>query len=191
MWKLTSFQRLDFTEVDILSSLTENNLIGSGGSGKVYRIAVNHSGEYVVVKRICRNRKLDHKLEKEFLAEIQILGTVRHSNIVKLLCCISNENSKLLVYEYMENQSLERWPHSSVHNVMLDWPTSTLPSRRPSMKKVLRILCRYSPVEGYREKKVGSEYDVDPLFVSGKHLSSYKVSKKLSEEDDDSLLFSV
>ncbi|XP_059635922.1 receptor-like protein kinase 5 [Cornus florida] len=130
-WKLTSFQRLNFTESSILSSLTENCMIGSGGSGKVYRVAVNHSGgEFVAVKRISNNRKSDQNLEKQFLAEIEILGTIRHSNIVKLLCCMSNETSKLLVYEYLENGSLDQWLHGrettrqpgSVHHVILDWP---------------------------------------------------------------------
>ncbi|KAL0327526.1 UNVERIFIED_CONTAM: Receptor-like protein kinase [Sesamum angustifolium] len=131
-WKLTSFQRLDFTEVNILSSLAESNMIGSGGSGKVYKIAVDRAGQYVAVKRIWNDKKVDHLLEKEFLAEIQILGSVRHANIVKLLCCISSDDSKLLVYEYMENQSLDRWLHgkkrkalslnSSVRNIVLDWP---------------------------------------------------------------------
>ncbi|RVW79226.1 Receptor-like protein kinase HSL1 [Vitis vinifera] len=132
-WKLTRFQNLDFDEQNILSGLTENNLIGRGGSGKVYRIANNRSGELLAVKRICNNRRLDHKLQKQFIAEVEILGTIRHSNIVKLLCCISNESSSLLVYEYMESQSLDRWLHgkkqrtssmtSSVHNFVLDWPT--------------------------------------------------------------------
>ncbi|GLT85466.1 hypothetical protein SLE2022_036560 [Rubroshorea leprosula] len=133
-WKLTPFHRLDFTEEDIFSRLTENNLIGSGGSGKVYKIAINESGGFVAVKRIWNNKKLDGKLEKEFKAEVKILGTIRHANIVKLLCCISNENSKHLVYEYMENQSLDRWLHAkkkkssslgmnSVQHVVLDWPT--------------------------------------------------------------------
>ncbi|KAI5556589.1 hypothetical protein POPTR_018G057100v4 [Populus trichocarpa] len=132
-WKLTSFQRLDFTEANILASLTENNLIGSGGSGKVYRIAINRAGDFVAVKRIWSNEEMDHKLEKEFLAEVQILGTIRHANIVKLMCCISSEKSKLLVYEYMENHSLDRWLHgkkrsssmgaSSVRHSVLDWPT--------------------------------------------------------------------
>ncbi|KAL2517717.1 Protein kinase family protein with leucine-rich repeat domain [Abeliophyllum distichum] len=131
-WKLTSFQRLDFTLVNILSSLTESNMVGSGGSGKVYKIAVDHEGQYVAVKKIWSERKLEYNLEKEFLAEIEILGSVRHSNIVKLLCCISSDDSKLLVYEYMENQSLDRWLHgkkrkalsltNSVHNIDLDWP---------------------------------------------------------------------
>ncbi|KAJ6749294.1 KINASE FAMILY WITH LEUCINE-RICH REPEAT DOMAIN-CONTAINING PROTEIN [Salix purpurea] len=89
LWKLTSFQRLDFTEANILANLTENNLIGSGGSGKVYRIAINRAGDFVAVKRIWNNEEMDDKLGKEFSAEVQILGTIRHANIVKLLCCIS------------------------------------------------------------------------------------------------------
>ncbi|XP_057967364.1 receptor-like protein kinase HSL1 [Malania oleifera] len=129
-WKLTSFQRLGFTDSNIVSNLTENNLIGSGGSGQVFRVAVNHPGDFVAVKSIWSNSKLDHKLEKEFLAEAQILSSIRHSNIVKLLCCISSDDSKLLVYEYLENRSLDRWLHGKkrrpgvnlVHHVVLDWP---------------------------------------------------------------------
>ncbi|XP_059431675.1 LRR receptor-like serine/threonine-protein kinase HSL2 [Corylus avellana] len=131
-WKLTSFQRLNFTKFDILSGLTENNVIGCGGSGKVYCVSINNpSRDCVAVKRIWSNKKLEHKLEKEFLAEVKILSSIRHSNIVKLLCCISSDNSKLLVYEYLENRSLDLWLNrksrattvsGSVHNDVLDWP---------------------------------------------------------------------
>lgn len=131
-YKLTSFQRVDFTESKILSNLTENNLIGSGGSGMVYRVDINHrSSKYVAVKKIWSKGRLEQKLEKEFLSEVEILGTIRHSNIVKLLCYISNGKSKFLVYEYMENRSLDRWLHgkrrgslvsSAVHHTVLDWP---------------------------------------------------------------------
>lgn len=130
-WKQTSFHKLDFTESDIVSNLTENNIIGSGGSGQVYLVPLSRSGDYVAVKRIWRNQRLDHKHEKQFLAEVQILGTIRHSNIVKLLCCIFSEESKLLVYEYMENRSLDIWLHSknrlnnasrSTPHLVLEWP---------------------------------------------------------------------
>ncbi|KAL4651868.1 hypothetical protein ACB092_01G192000 [Castanea dentata] len=126
-WKFTIFQSVNFRESDILSGLIEDNVIGSGGSGKVYRVVVNNPNNIVAVKRIGNNRKL----EKEFHAEVKILGSIRHSNIVKLLCCMSNENSKLLVYEYSKNHSLDQWLHrksrasstsSSVQNVVLDWP---------------------------------------------------------------------
>ncbi|XP_009759980.1 receptor-like protein kinase 5 [Nicotiana sylvestris] len=126
-WKLTSFHKLDFTEADIVPYLTEKNTIGSGGSGQVYLVPLNRSRNCVAVKKIWNNQKLDHKLEKEFLAEVQILGTVRHSNIVKLLCCISSEESKLLVYEYMESRSLDIWLQqnkrlSNVSDLVLEWP---------------------------------------------------------------------
>ncbi|XP_063938794.1 receptor-like protein kinase 5 isoform X3 [Daucus carota subsp. sativus] len=130
-WKLTSFQKLNFTESTILSSLTEENVIGSGGSGKVYRVPVNRSGEYVAVKKIGNNKKLDKRLENEFNSEVKVLSTIRHVNIVKLLCCFSSENSKLIVYQYMENGSLDEWLHGSkraanqpnaMPRLILDWP---------------------------------------------------------------------
>ncbi|XP_021800213.1 receptor-like protein kinase 5 [Prunus avium] len=129
-WKLTAFQRLNFRVSKILSGLTESNMIGSGGSGKVYRVPVNCTGDVVAVKKIWKE-KLEEKLEKEFLAEVKILSSIRHANIVKLMCCISKDNSKLLVYEYSENRSLDQWLHKrkrpsnlsrSVHHVVLDWP---------------------------------------------------------------------
>nr|KYP61708.1 LRR receptor-like serine/threonine-protein kinase ERL1 [Cajanus cajan] len=74
---------------------------------------------------------LDQKLESSFRAEVRILGNIRHTNIVRLMCCISNEDSMLLVYEYMENHSLDKWLHKNVkplavsgavNKVALDWP---------------------------------------------------------------------
>ncbi|WMV42480.1 hypothetical protein MTR67_035865 [Solanum verrucosum] len=131
-WMFISFQHLGFTESEILVNMTEENLIGSGGYGKVYRVGVNPNGNFVAVKRIWNKRNLDHGLEKQFLAEVEVLGSIRHSNIVKLLCCISRGNSKFLVYEYMENQSLDKWLHhkrrsekditASAHCV-LEWHT--------------------------------------------------------------------
>ncbi|CAL0332502.1 unnamed protein product [Lupinus luteus] len=132
-WKLTSFQRLSFTKSSIVSSMSEHNIIGSGGYGEVYRVAVDGLGEYVAVKKISRSRRLDPKLEDSFLAEVEILSNIRHNNIVKLLCCISSEDSLLLVYEYHENHSLDRWLHNKnkssstvsalvVHYSVLDWP---------------------------------------------------------------------
>ncbi|KAK9065527.1 hypothetical protein SSX86_014928 [Deinandra increscens subsp. villosa] len=129
-WKLTSFQKMDFTERNILSSMTEANVIGAGGAGKVYRVGVGQPRGYVAVKRIWNNNKPDQNQENEFTSEVRILGSVRHSNIVKLLCCLCNQDSKLLVYEYMMHQSLDKWLHGKkrkldpglVPGFVLDWP---------------------------------------------------------------------
>uniref|UniRef100_A0ACD5YPY6 Uncharacterized protein n=1 Tax=Avena sativa TaxID=4498 RepID=A0ACD5YPY6_AVESA len=128
-WKLTQFHALHFTEYDVLSGLCEQNCIGSGRSGKVYRVCVVDGegvSRMVAVKKIWNMQNLDKKLEKDFLAEVQILGEIRHTNIVKLLCCISSSEAKLLVYEYMENGSLDRWLHQRDRIgalTPLDWPT--------------------------------------------------------------------
>ncbi|CAM8966530.1 unnamed protein product [Rhodiola kirilowii] len=130
-WKLTSFQRLSFTEANIISSMVERNLIGCGGSGQVYKVSTGRLGEFVAVKRIWSS-KVDRDTEKEFLAEVEILSCIKHCNIVKLLCCVSSESSKVLVYEYLENQSLDKWIHKRRRDisvadmaapVVLDWPT--------------------------------------------------------------------
>jgi serine/threonine protein kinase len=91
----------------------------------------NPSHDIVAVKRIWNSGMLEQKLEKQFLAEVKTLSSIRHSKIVKLLCFISSEDSKLLVYEYLENGSLDLWLHrksgastfsDSVQQGNLDWP---------------------------------------------------------------------
>lgn len=113
-WKLTPFVRdLGFGEASILRGLTEENIIGRGGSGRVYRVTytnrLNGSAGAVAVKQIWTGGKLDEKLEREFASEAGILGNLRHNNIVRLRCCLSSAKSKLLVYEYMDNGSLDMW----------------------------------------------------------------------------------
>ncbi|KAK9131084.1 hypothetical protein Sjap_011571 [Stephania japonica] len=58
--KLTLFQSLHLTEGHILSNLNDSNMIGSGGSGKVYKVHMNSSGgKFVVVKKIWNKGKSD------------------------------------------------------------------------------------------------------------------------------------
>lgn len=124
-WKLTSFQVVEyFSESALFRGLTEENIVGKGGGGLVYRVSLP-GGTTVAVKKIWNARKLDSYLEKEFQAEVKILGSIRHANIVKLLCCISGRNCKLLVYEYLHNSSLDRWLHRRKRggSPPLDWPT--------------------------------------------------------------------
>ncbi|KAF3788746.1 putative LRR receptor-like serine/threonine-protein kinase [Nymphaea thermarum] len=118
-WKLTSFQKLRFTEEDIRLGMAEDRLVGQGGTGKVYRVPIGDGA--VAVKRIWDGQKVDKKREREFQAEVEVLGGIRHYNVVKLLCSISGEDSRLLVYEFMERGSLDRWLHGL--DSVLDWPT--------------------------------------------------------------------
>ncbi|KAJ0879936.1 putative protein kinase RLK-Pelle-LRR-XI-1 family [Helianthus annuus] len=55
----------------------------------------------------------------EYEAEVAALSSLRHMNVVKLYCCISSEDSNLLVYEYMPNGSLLDRLHTN--NISMDW----------------------------------------------------------------------
>lgn len=119
-WMLTSFHKLGFSEYEILDCLDEDNVIGSGGAGKVYK-AMLSNGEFVAIKRLWSSGKSDTSNDHGFKAEVDTLGKIRHKNIVKLWCCCSNSDSNLLVYEYMPNGSLGDLLHGPKSSV-LDWP---------------------------------------------------------------------
>ncbi|CAN6201343.1 unnamed protein product [Urochloa humidicola] len=124
-WNLTTFQPINYNVQDILCGLTNNNLVGSGGSGKVYKICLGNNNCKIAVKKICIGLRKDDMLEKQFQAETETLGYIRHANIVKLLGCISSSESKLLIYEYMEHGSLYDWLHQRAmtsSNEPLNWP---------------------------------------------------------------------
>ncbi|XP_072999307.1 uncharacterized protein [Typha latifolia] len=99
-WVLKSFHppALDPEEI---CHLDEENLIGSGGTGKVYRLDLDKSRGTVAVKQLW---KCDYT--KILMAEINSLGRIRHRNILKLYAFLTGGGSDFLVYEYMPNGNL-------------------------------------------------------------------------------------
>jgi hypothetical protein len=134
-WDLKSFHVLTFTEDEILDSIKQENLVGKGGSGNVYRVALAN-GKELAVKHIWTANSTSTKKSrsttpilgkearksKEFDAEVETLSSIRHVNVVKLYCSITSEDSSLLVYEYMPNGSLWDRLHAS-RKMELDWQT--------------------------------------------------------------------
>ncbi|KAJ6755762.1 PROMASTIGOTE SURFACE ANTIGEN PROTEIN PSA [Salix purpurea] len=43
---------------------------------------------------------------QEFVTEIRMISTIKHPNLVELVGCCVEENNRILVYEYMENNSI-------------------------------------------------------------------------------------
>ncbi|GLJ23298.1 hypothetical protein SUGI_0440770 [Cryptomeria japonica] len=131
-WKLTSFHSTEVDELYILHNLKEANVIGSGVAGKVYKVILPN-GQAVAVKKIGKTsrstgsfkRKGEQEENKIGEVEVDTLGLIRHNNILKLLCCISSEESefKLLVYEFMPNGSLFDCLHGGPERQKpLRWP---------------------------------------------------------------------
>ncbi|KAH9305955.1 hypothetical protein KI387_010359 [Taxus chinensis] len=125
-WRLTAFQRLSFTSADILACIKESNIIGVGGTGTVYK-AEMPSGEIVAVKKLWRSHEnaKDYQ-DPGFLAEADVLGRLRHRNIVKLLGYCHNNVNPMLIYEYMPNGSLAEALHGKeapLTNMLADWVT--------------------------------------------------------------------
>lgn len=95
-WTFIPFQKLNFTIDNILYCLKDENILGKGCSGVVYK-ADMPSGDGIAVKKLWKTKK-DEEPVDSFVAEIQILGHIRHRNIVKLLGYCSNRSVKLLLY---------------------------------------------------------------------------------------------
>ena len=61
------------------------------------------------------------QIKQSFLAEIEIIGSIHHLNLVRLVGFCAEKSHRLLVYEYMSNGSLDRWLFHKNPEMLLDW----------------------------------------------------------------------
>ncbi|KAK8502323.1 hypothetical protein V6N12_002039 [Hibiscus sabdariffa] len=94
--------------------------IGEGGFGPVYKGQLP-DGTKIAVKQLSSKSRQGNR---EFLNEIGMISCLQHPNLVKLHGFCVEGDQLLLVYEYMENNSLARALFGSDCNQLeLDWPT--------------------------------------------------------------------
>ncbi|XP_022943217.1 cold-responsive protein kinase 1-like isoform X1 [Cucurbita moschata] len=78
------------------------NKIGEGGFGSVYKGRLRN-GKLAAIKVLSAQSRQGLK---EFLAETKVISVIEHENLVQLYgCCVEN-NHRILVYNYLENNSL-------------------------------------------------------------------------------------
>ena len=126
---LATWRRITYLELEqATDGFSESNLVGKGSFGSVYKGTLS-DGTSVAVKVFNLNIEGGFK---SFEAECDVLGSIRHRNLVKIISSCSSIDFKALVLEYMPKGSLQKWLYSDNHfldmierlNVMIDVASS-------------------------------------------------------------------
>jgi hypothetical protein len=106
-WELEYWpHRFSYEELSqATNGFSKDQLLGSGGFGKVYRGILSNNSE-IAVK--CVNHDSKQGL-REFMAEISSMGRLQHKNLVQMRGWCRKSNELMLVYDYMPNGSLDRY----------------------------------------------------------------------------------
>lgn len=101
-------RRLTFAHLlEATNQFSEESIIGAGGFGEVYKAELPDGG-IVAVKKLIHS---SFQGDREFTAEMETLGKIKHHNLVPLLGYCKVGEERLLVYEFMACGSLEHILH--------------------------------------------------------------------------------
>ncbi|KAK2653710.1 hypothetical protein Ddye_013566 [Dipteronia dyeriana] len=113
-WEIYSLKEL----LHATNNFHNDNKIGEGGFGSVYWGRTT-KGTEIAVKRL---KTMSAKAEMEFAVEVEILGRVRHKNLLGLRGFYAGGDERLIVYDYMPNHSLITHLHGHLaSDCLLDW----------------------------------------------------------------------
>jgi serine/threonine protein kinase len=93
--------------VQATNGFSAQNLLGEGGFGCVYK-GVLVDGREVAVKQL---KIGGSQGEREFRAEVEIISRVHHRHLVSLVGYCISEHQRLLVYDYLPNDTLYHHLH--------------------------------------------------------------------------------
>jgi len=86
------------------NNFPKENKIGQGGFGAVYRGFIRELNTHVAIKKVSRGSRQG---VKEYMSEVKIISQLRHKNLVQLFGWCHQHDDLLLIYEFMENGSLD------------------------------------------------------------------------------------
>ncbi|CAG7904419.1 unnamed protein product [Brassica rapa] len=121
-WKIASFHQMEL-DAEEICRLEEDHVIGAGSAGKVYRVDLKKGGGTVAVKWLRRGGEEESNETEVSVSEMEILGKIRHRNVLKLYACLVGRGSSYLVFEFMENGNLYQALRRSIKGGLpeLDW----------------------------------------------------------------------
>uniref|UniRef100_M4EU49 non-specific serine/threonine protein kinase n=1 Tax=Brassica campestris TaxID=3711 RepID=M4EU49_BRACM len=98
------------------NNFDQANKLGEGGFGSVFKGELS-DGTIIAVKQLSSK---SHQVNREFVNDIGMISGLNHPNLVKLYGCCVEKNQLMLVYEYMENNSLAHMLHGK-SSLNLNW----------------------------------------------------------------------
>ncbi|KDP33542.1 hypothetical protein JCGZ_07113 [Jatropha curcas] len=99
------------------NNFEDDNLLGKGGFGRVYK-AILEENKHVAVKKLdCAGEDA----QREFENEVDLLSKIHHPNIISLMGYSVHEEMGFIVYELMQNGSLEDLLHGPSRGSSLSW----------------------------------------------------------------------
>ncbi|KAI9071340.1 hypothetical protein K1719_046699 [Acacia pycnantha] len=108
----------DFNTISTATNnFSEENKLGEGGFGIVYKGRLME-GQEIAVKRLSRN---SGQGTEQFKNEVRLIARLQHRNLVRLFGCCVGMDEKMLVYEYMENRSLDSILFDKARRSILNW----------------------------------------------------------------------
>ncbi|KAI4379816.1 hypothetical protein MLD38_006062 [Melastoma candidum] len=113
-WRIFTYKELHAAT----NGFSEDNKLGEGGFGSVFW-GKTTDGLQIAVKKL---KAMNSKAEMEFAVEVEVLGRVRHKNLLGLRGYCVGTDQRLIVYDYMPNLSLLSHLHGQfAPDVHLDW----------------------------------------------------------------------
>ncbi|XP_027366499.1 systemin receptor SR160-like [Abrus precatorius] len=113
-----SLQKLTFADlVEATNGFHSDCIVGSGGFGVVYKAQLK-DGSVVAIKKLMH---VSGQGDREFTAEMETIGKIKHRNLVPLLGYCKVGEERLLVYEYMKYGSLDVLHNQKKAGIKLNW----------------------------------------------------------------------
>ncbi|KAJ7949262.1 Receptor-like kinase [Quillaja saponaria] len=138
------YSRISMTELTAATkNFSPDLIIGHGSFSLVYQGRLSN-GVVVAVKKL---NSYDFQGLREFRAEMETLGKLRHRNILPLVGYCESDDNRLLVFKYMERGNLNQWLYdtSSVENEKISY--SRFPLSWETRIKIIRGTMGYLPPE--------------------------------------------